>query len=66
LAYDAFKIEFNTAATPVVNNRKFEEHILQWYAPAANRYVKFVYESRQNGKLLESSVQTLRDYRRRE
>jgi hypothetical protein len=66
LAYDAFKIVFNSAATPVVNNRKLEEHIVQWYAPAANRYVKLVYESRQNGKLLEATVQTLRDYRRRE
>jgi hypothetical protein len=63
LAYDAFKIEFNQAATPVVNNRKFEEHVVLWYAPAANRYVKLVFESRQNGKLLTATVQTLREYR---
>ena len=40
LAYDAFKIVFNSAVTPVVNNRKWEEHVELWYAPAANRYVK--------------------------
>ena len=66
LAYDAFKIVFNSAVTPVVNNRKFEEHVELWYAPAANRYVKQIYESRQNGKLVEATVQTLRDYRRRD
>jgi hypothetical protein len=66
LACDAFKIVFNHAGTPVVNNRKLEEHIVQWYAPAANRYVKLVYESRQDGKLLEATAQTLRDYRLRE
>lgn len=66
LAYDAFKIVFTSAVTPVVNNRKWEERIELWYAPAANRYVKQIYESRQNGKLVEATIQTLRDYHRRD
>jgi len=66
LAYDAFKIVFNASVTPVVNNRKFQMHVVLWYAPAANRYVKRIFETRQNGKLLEASVETLRDYHRRE
>ena len=65
LSYDAFKIVFNSAVTPVVNNRKFETHVELWYAPAANRYVKRRYESRQSGKLVEATVETLRDYQRR-
>jgi hypothetical protein len=66
LAYDAFKIVYNAAVTPVVNNRKWEERVELWFAPAANRYVKLNYESRQNGKLVEATSQTLRDYRRRD
>jgi hypothetical protein len=65
LAYDAFKIVFNSSVTPVVNNRKWEWHVVLWYAPAAHRYVKRIFESRQNGKLNDASVQTLRDYHRR-
>ena len=66
LAFDAFKIVYDFAVTPVVNNRKFEMHVELWYAPEANRYVKRLYESRQNRKLLEASLETLRDYRHRE
>jgi hypothetical protein len=66
LAYDAFKIVFDSAVTPVVNNRKFETKIVLWYAPAANRYVKRRYESRQNGKLFDASVETLRNYSHRD
>ena len=66
LAFDAFKIVYDCAVTPVVNNRKFQEHVELWYAPDANRYVKRLFESRQNGKLLEASLETLRDYSRRE
>jgi len=66
LAYDAFKIVYTAAVTPVVNNRKFELKIELWYAPAANRYVKRRYESRQNGKLLDASLETLRNYSRRD
>jgi hypothetical protein len=65
LAFDAFKIVYNSAVTPVVNNRKWEVHVELWFAPAANRYVKRRYESRQNGKLVEASIETLRDYQRR-
>jgi hypothetical protein len=65
LAFDAFKIVYDAAATPVVNNRRFEFHVELWYAPDANRYVKRLYVSRQNGKLLEASLETLRDYSRR-
>jgi hypothetical protein len=66
LSYEAFKIDFNETVTPVVNNRKWETHVVLWYAPAANRYVKRVYELRQNGKLSESMVETLRNYSRRD
>jgi len=65
LAYDAFKVVYNSAVSPVVNNRKWEEHVELWYAPSANRYVKRRYESRQNGKLFEATVETLREYQRR-
>ena len=66
VSYDAFKIVYNSAQTPIVNNRKYETHVELWYAPAINRFVKRVFESRQNGKLSEATVETLRDYRRRE
>ena len=65
LAFDAFKIVFQSSVSPVVNNRKYETRVEMWYAPAANRYVKRQYESRMNGKLTDASVETLRDYRRR-
>jgi hypothetical protein len=66
LAFDAFKLVFDSAVTPVVNNQKVEQHDELWYAPAANRYVKRRYETRLNGKLVEATLETLRDYRRRE
>jgi len=66
LAYDAFKIAYDSSVTPVVNNRKVEWHVELWFAPAAQRYVKRRLESRQNGKLVESTLETLRDYQRRE
>jgi len=66
LSFDAFKLVFDSAVTPVVNNRKWEQHVELWYAPAANRYVKRRLETRQNGKLVEATVETLRDYHRRE
>ena len=64
LSFDAFKIEYTQSAIPVINNRKLEEHVVQWYAPSVNRWVKMIYESRQNGKLLEATSMTLRDYQR--
>lgn len=65
LAFDAFKIVYESSVFPVVNNRKFTSRVELWYAPAANRYVKRKYESRMNGKLADASEEILRDYRRR-
>ncbi|THD41974.1 MAG: hypothetical protein E7774_16945 [Bradyrhizobium sp.] len=66
LSYDAFKIVLGSALTPVVNNRKLEAKVVLWYAPAVNRIVKSTFESRTNGKLLEATDLTLRDYQRRQ
>ena len=66
LAFDAFKITYDASITPVVNNRKWQQRFEQWYAPAVQRYVRLSFESRLNGKLVESTAETLRDYQRRE
>lgn len=61
-SYDAYRIEITEAATPVVNNRKFEDKIVEWYAPSVNRYVKRTWESRQNGKLVDEGLELLTIY----
>ena len=61
-SYDAYRIEFTEAATPVVNNRKLEFKTVEWYAPSINRYVKRTWESRQNGKLVDEGVELLTIY----
>jgi hypothetical protein len=61
-SYDAYRIEFTEAVTPVVNNRKFEYRLVEWYAPSVNHFVKRTYESRQNGKLTDQSVELLTSY----
>jgi hypothetical protein len=62
LAYDAFKIEFKEAMSPLVNGKKTESLVTEWYAPLVNRYVKRLYETRQNSKLLDSGLEYLFDY----
>ena len=61
-AYDAFKIEVSgtlMAATP----RKHEMRTIMWFAPAVNRLVKRIDESRDNGKLQDATEQTLGEYK---
>jgi hypothetical protein len=52
--------------TPFVINRKWERQVELWCAPAADRYVKRHLEARQNGKLVDSTVETLKEYQRRQ
>jgi hypothetical protein len=61
-AYDAFKIDVRLA-TSTANNRKREAHAVMWFAPAANRVVKRTDEIRLDGKLQDSTEQTLREYK---
>jgi len=61
-SFNAFKIRFHEQVMPVMNNRKFENDDVEWYAPEINRYVKIVYEQRQNGKLSDSIIQYLKEY----
>ena len=61
-SYDAYRIEFTEAATPVVNNRKLEYKTVEWYAPSVNSYVKRTWEARQNGKLVDETVELLTIY----
>jgi hypothetical protein len=65
LAFDAFKIVYNSVATPVGGGAKWRQRVVMWYAPAANRYVKQLSESSQNGKITEGAVETLSAYRGR-
>ncbi len=61
-AYDAFKIDVRFA-TFTANDRKRETHTVMWFAPAVNRVVKRIDEIRVNGKLEDSTEQTLREYK---
>lgn len=61
-AYDAFKIDVRFT-TSTANNRKREAHTVMWFAPAANRVVKRTDEIRLDGKLQDSTEQTLREYK---
>ena len=63
-AYDAFKIDVTLAMTSAADNRKHETHSIMWFAPAVNRLVKRIDESRDNGKLRDATEQTLREYKR--
>ena len=61
-SYDAYRIEFSEAVTPVVNNRKFEFKFVEWYAPSVNHFVKRAFESRQSGKLIDQGVELMTSY----
>jgi hypothetical protein len=77
-AFDAYKIEYHEATTHAASNqiqivsaatpgeRKSETTIVEWYAPSVNRFVKRSYESRQNGKMMDSGSEVLTAYSRRE
>jgi hypothetical protein len=59
-SYDAFKIDVTFATKSA---RKQETHSIMWFAPAVNRLVKRVDESRDNGKLRDATEQTLVTYK---
>jgi hypothetical protein len=63
LVYEAFKIDVTATATLAGNGRKLENHSIMWFAPAINRLVKRIDESRVNGKLEDATEQTLREYK---
>jgi hypothetical protein len=60
-AYDAYRIEFTT--TTEANGRKFEDKTIEWFAPSANRMVQRTWESRQNGKLADKTLEFLTGYK---
>lgn len=62
-AYDAFKIDVADTQTSGLAGRKHENHAVMWFAPAVNRLVKMIDESRDNGKLRDATEQTLREYK---
>jgi hypothetical protein len=62
-AYDAFKIDVTDNRQSGLASRKRESHVVMWFAPAVNRLVKMIDESRDNGKLRHATEQTLRDYK---
>ena len=62
-AYDAYRIDFTETQTPVVNNRKIEQTVVEWFAPSVNRMVQRTWEARQNGKLADKTLQFLTEYK---
>jgi hypothetical protein len=65
LTYDAFKIETNETVTAVGGGPSATLKVTLWYAPAVNRYVKRVIESRTNDRLQSRTIEALTDYKRR-
>ena len=65
LTYDAFRIETNETVTAVGGGPSATLKVTLWYAPAVNRYVKRVIESRTNDRLQSRIVEALTDYKRR-
>lgn len=60
---EAVKIEF--FERPAVARYRFEMHVVEWFAPEINRYVRREIETRQAGKIVESTSEILQDYVRR-
>ena len=60
---DALKIEF--FERPSVARYRFEMHVLEWFAPEINRYVRREVETRLAGEITESTTEILQDYVRR-
>jgi hypothetical protein len=66
LTYDAFRIETNETITPSGGGGpSVTLKVTQWYAPAVNRYVKRVIESRTNDRLQSRAIEELTEYKRR-
>jgi hypothetical protein len=57
---EALKIEF--FERPAVARYRFEMHVVEWFAPEINRYVRREIETRQAGKIVESTSEILQDY----
>ncbi len=62
VAYDAFRIEYSEAVSSNGKPSATSANIVEWFAPAANRYVKRETNSYFNGKLYDGSVETLTGY----
>jgi hypothetical protein len=65
LTYDAFKIETIETVTAVGGGPVATLKVDSWYAPAVNRYVKRVIESRTNDRLQSRAIELLTEYKRR-
>ena len=61
--FDTLKIEF--FERPSVARYRYEMHVLEWFAPEANRYVKREVDSRLNGQIADDTTETLLDYIKR-
>jgi hypothetical protein len=57
---DALKIEF--FERPSVARYRFEMHVVEWFAPEINRYVRREIETRLAGEITESTTEILQDY----
>jgi len=60
---DTQKIEF--FERPSIARYRYEMHIVEWFAPEINRYVRRDVEVRREGKTIESTTEILQDYIRR-
>jgi hypothetical protein len=63
MSFDCYRIDVRQTTTLAANRHRRETHTVMWFAPAANRLVKRTDETRDNGKLLDASTQTLRAYK---
>jgi hypothetical protein len=63
LSVDAMKVEF--FERPSVARYNNELHVVEWFAPQINRYVRRDVETRWNGQITDSTTDVLLDYVRR-
>lgn len=63
-SYDAFKIVADTLAT-AANGTKTKTHVVLWYDPSVNRYVKRTVETRVAGMLQSDQEEYLVSYTRK-
>jgi len=61
--FDTFEIEF--FERPSVARYHYQMHVLEWFAPEANRYVKRQVQSRLNGETADDTTETLLDFIKR-
>ena len=65
LTYDAFRIETTETLTPAAGGAGATLKITLWYAPAVNRYVKRLVETRSKDRLQSRNLEMLTEYKRR-